>query len=322
MRPPTSVKVAVALVTLAVAAFPAIDSCTRSCGDINLPYPFGLADDPADCYFSQEFKLVCNVSFHPPALYFPPNIGPVQTTWPQYVPRDLHIGHISVGKGELSINMWLSYDCYNGGSPYTDFRNGITITETSPFTFSSNRNIFTAVGCDTLGILQGTGGKNFTAGCLSFCDAGFQNLEDGKCDGIGCCQLAFPEGMKGFNISLQSVANYTKARNPYSCGYAFVVDKDNYTFRREHIYDGNNLWYKSNETRPLVLDWAIPNLSCNSANKICGLNTYCNNSYNNSGIRCFCNDGYEGNPYLPSNCTGKDARHHEFHGRTSICVVL
>lgn len=308
MRQSKSVQVAAALVTLAAAAFPAIDSCTRSCGDINLPYPFGLADDPADCYFSQEFKLVCNASFYPPTLYFPPNNDPVQTTWPHYVAGDLDIGHISVGKGELSINVWLSYDCYDRGSANDDFQYGITIAETSPFTLSSNRNFFTAVGCDTMGILQGTRGKNFTAGCLSFCEAGFPNLEDGKCDGIGCCQLPVPEGMKGFNILLKSLANYTKSGNTYSCSYAFVGDKDNYTFQGEDIYDADNLWNKRNETIPLVLDWAIPNLSCNSANKICGLNTYCNNSYNNSGIRCFCNDGYEGNPYLPSNCTGKDAR--------------
>jgi hypothetical protein len=64
-----------------------------------------------------------------------------------------------------------------------------------------------AVGCDTYAYLNGL--KNdepFSIGCLSVCK-NTTNVVDGSCDGIGCCQMEIPEGLKQINFTAYSFKN-------------------------------------------------------------------------------------------------------------------
>jgi hypothetical protein len=45
----------------------AMPNCTPVCGNISIPYPFGIGDE--GCYGDEGFKLVCNMEQDPPMLY-------------------------------------------------------------------------------------------------------------------------------------------------------------------------------------------------------------------------------------------------------------
>jgi hypothetical protein len=50
----------------AAATGPGSPSCTSTCGDINITYPFGI--EPV-CYHATGFNLTCDRSYQPPKLF-------------------------------------------------------------------------------------------------------------------------------------------------------------------------------------------------------------------------------------------------------------
>ncbi|CAA2985838.1 wall-associated receptor kinase 2-like [Olea europaea subsp. europaea] len=82
-------------------------------------------------------------------------------------------------------------------------------------------NKFTIVGCDDLALIAGTEGRNFTSGCVSLCSEK-EDLLDGYCSGIGCCQTSIPKGLQRFSVVLGSLDNHTEVWSFDPCGYAFL----------------------------------------------------------------------------------------------------
>jgi hypothetical protein len=101
------------------------------------------------------------------------------------------------------------------------------------------------------------------------------------------------------------------------CDYAFIVDKEEYRFRR------SDLKMELNRRMPVWLDWAIRDRHGNASSmascpapevekkKPAGYacvsaNSECVNSTNGPGYYCNCSNGYEGNPYDKDGCQGKN----------------
>ncbi|CAI9782375.1 unnamed protein product [Fraxinus pennsylvanica] len=272
----------------AAAASTAKPGCQSKCGDLTVPYPFGIGIG-TNCSISSWYDINCNTTFNPPKPF-------LATTNHEI---------IDISDKEIRIKNSVAARCYTETGKLTR-QNPISISLTvTPYSFSE-KNKFTVVGCDDLAVIIGSSGRNFTSGCLSVC-SDTEDMNDGFCTGIGCCQTPIPKGLKTFASALGSLNNHTRVWPFDPCGYAFVGDQDVFQFRTSDFTD-QSFQNRTIENVPIVIDWAIGNLSCSEAKKsnefACLQKSVCVDSDTGlGGIRCNCSTGYEGNPYLSPGCT-------------------
>ncbi|XP_035546997.1 wall-associated receptor kinase-like 22 [Juglans regia] len=267
----------------------ALPNCPNWCGDVEIPYPFGIGEG---CYLNKNFSVNCTKSWDGRLR---PQVG------------DVVVQKISI-QGQIDMFMKIVEVCNNGSELSTNFQYSTRLRVSSnAFTISNTQNLFIAVGCDTYAFLYGNqNNENFSMGCMSIC----QNQSivlNGSCSGMGCCWLEIPERLSNIRLEVRthSYRNHTKVLNFNPCSYAFVVKKQ--LFKFSPIYLSS---LQINRTIPMVLDWTIGNERCKYAqlktDYICGGNSTCDDPENGYGYRCQCKKGYEGNPYLPLGCKDVD----------------
>ncbi|XP_062017703.1 wall-associated receptor kinase 2-like [Rosa rugosa] len=293
------VLVAIAAVAIADQALPppqALPECLDQCGNLTVPYPFGIGDG---CYLTQKFNLTCDESSQPPTLL--------------WADTDIPITNISVAERELQILSYIAYDCYDQQGHQTGYSNLTWLWVTPPFTISGTRNKFIAVGYDTFAIFMGyrpypNDDIGYVAGCIiSDIPDNTTAAADESCTGNGCCQTSMPaDGLKNQTVKLSSYSNHTNVRNFNQCSYAFIVEDGNFTFNPTTSFQQLN----NTERLPMILNWEIANVSCAEAEKrqdyACKAHSKCVNTIDiktePSGYYCECWPGYQGNPYLPDGC--------------------
>ncbi|PIN24427.1 Serine/threonine protein kinase [Handroanthus impetiginosus] len=264
-----------------------IADCPTSCGNLNIPFPFGTT---SECSLDHSFLISCNHSYNPPKPFL--NLGSNEVL------------EISLD-GLLKVSSPVASNCYDDSGAET---NG-TISEliTSKFLISNTRNKFTAVGCDTHALVRGSKGwEQMSAGCVSWCN-NINSVINGTCSGIGCCQTSIPKGVKDFLVDVRSFRNHTTVKGFNPCGYAFVVEAKAFQFSSADLKSLQN-----RTTVPVVLDWSIGNVTCEEAQKnfwsyACkAKHSECSDSRNGFGYHCNCSTGYQGNPYLVYGCQDID----------------
>ncbi|KAH6824753.1 hypothetical protein C2S53_010828 [Perilla frutescens var. hirtella] len=268
--------------------------CETKCGNLTVPYPFGIGIN-SGCSIHPSFDIHCDSSSFPPKPLIRSEAG------------DLEV--VEILEDHVRIKNSIAEACYDEAGRITR-REEIAIDLTStPYTFSDS-NRFVVVGCDDLALLRGSSGRNFTGGCLAGC-CRRSDLIDDYCTGIGCCQTLIPKGMKRFSSSLESTNNHTQVFSFNRCGYAFLGDKERFKFNIEDFDDGG---FKNRTAQdvPVVLNWAIGSETCDQAKKsggnyACRDRSDCVDSDPGlGGYSCNCSEGYEGNPYLSPGCTDID----------------
>ncbi|GMN36216.1 hypothetical protein TIFTF001_005835 [Ficus carica] len=264
-----------------------LSNCSRRCGDVEIPYPFGMSEN---CYLNSNFCIKCNESTGTPV--FGDNINVV---------------NISVENHEMTIMWYVARDCYNeAGQSVSWNKPWLTIPTLE---FSSSRNKFFVVGCDSYAYLialdAATSGTHFSMGCMSICENVDDVPADGSCSGIGCCQVDIPKGLKNVDISPRSFESHTQVIDFNPCTYAFVTAEFNFSRNFLRNYSETEL--------PVVVDWAIEKKECNeqsekeSPNCHCiGVNTVEVPTPDEQRFNCKCKDGFGGNPYLPAGCQDID----------------
>ncbi|XP_011077536.1 wall-associated receptor kinase 2 [Sesamum indicum] len=288
--PPTSTTVSAGphRKSITEAANTAKPGCQTKCGNLTVPYPFGIGLN-SGCSIGPWFDVKCDNSSSPPK--------------PFIATGNLEI--VDISDDQVRIKNWVAARCYTETGNITR-QNIIAINFTStPYSFSDS-NRFTVVGCDDLAVIVGSSGRNFTSGCLSLCSQS-SDIIDGFCTGIGCCQVPMPKGLKTFSSALASLNNHTMIHSFDPCGYAFIGDQERFQFRTSDLQD-TDFQNRTIQNVPIVIDWAIGNGTCDEAKKsadfACRENSVCIGSDTGlGGYRCNCSEGYEGNPYLSPGCT-------------------
>ncbi|PRQ29744.1 putative EGF-like domain, wall-associated receptor kinase [Rosa chinensis] len=282
--------------TTAAAAQALPADCPDKCGNLTIPYPFGMKEG---CYLRsrKEFFINCSNTTQPPTPYLMKNGNAVVT-------------NIFLDEGELRVLNYVGRDCYDASGRNTT--NSPWLTLPLPYTISDTKNIFIAVGCDTVAALQGyrvgkNGSRSFT-GCMSVCDS-LDSVDNNSCSGAGCCQTHIPSGLYNLDLSLGSYFRHSYVWTFNPCSYAFITVKDQFNFNSSSFEQLN-----VTKQLPIVLNWAIGNDTdpCDEAQHredfACMANSNCiNRPIDGSvGYLCQCLPGYEGNPYHPGGCQDID----------------
>ncbi|KAI3940123.1 hypothetical protein MKW92_007773 [Papaver armeniacum] len=299
------------MVTSASSFMQTKPGCPAKCGNVSIPYPFGIYDAAGGdgCSINgvgTGYAITCNTSFDPPK----PFIGK----------SSLQV--LSISESEIRVrSKQVAKRCFT--------ESGVVIGETvssnfssnelsysinrSPFTFSYTKNRLIAIGCDTITTFEGyvmDRNKNETkyeGMCRSSCPSRSEIVEKSCSERHGCCELIIPKRINWFGANVFSVDNHTNVWSFNNCSYAMLVERDHYTFHAsDFLLPSTDFIAKENNNASLVLDWAIGNKTCEEAQKdlACKQNSNCVNSDNNEGYRCTCYEGYEGNPYLSPGCQG------------------
>lgn len=277
------------ITTDASQKFPiAMPNCVDRCGDIRIPYPAGTT---SDCYHNPVFWVNCNQSFNPPRLFWQNS-------------TEIEITEITID-GQVKLLQFIGRDCYG--------RSGNRVSYDDPgiglpmyLTFNNTANKFTMVGCDAEATVSGRrhNGRKFRTGCTAMCEAK-DDLTEGSCMGLGCCQTSIPPDVWEIEVELKSFSNYSDVWGFNNCSYAFVAEESAFRFFPENITNLNSV-----EKLPIVVDWAIGNGTCGegrtNATAYACVSSYssCYEPENGYGYRCRCHQGYQGNPYLRDGCQG------------------
>ncbi|CAB4309810.1 unnamed protein product [Prunus armeniaca] len=202
-----------AATTSAASAPIAKPNCTTHCGDVAIPYPFGIGPHK-DCYLDEWFQIDCrhdnsttsiNYSRHAPFL------------------KSVNLELLSIFPIEDGVRL------VQVKNPITFFncegketRQSQNLTG-SPFMYSRTDNIFIAMGCDFL-VRMMSSDYGPVAVCGSICQNATYG-DYGYCDEInGCCRDTFPP-YELTNFSIDEIQ--PKMSDPMGdCKYAFLVETD------------------------------------------------------------------------------------------------
>nr|XP_043619710.1 wall-associated receptor kinase 2-like [Erigeron canadensis] len=286
---------------------PPPDDCERSCGNVSIPFPFGLTER---CAYSGsnniDFLGACNRS----------SSGDPKFT---IMFNSTEVGYISTARSEIQVMGPVYYDCYNT-SGQQDSEASIMKESYYYINFMlSKKNKFVAIGCDTQAGFSG----NFkeSSVCNSKCDSN-SDITNGSCSGVGCCEKEIPEGIRESAIGIASLDNHKNVLQMNPCSYAFIVEEGKYNFSATDLLDfgGKEL------AMPMLLEWAIGNKTCDEVDKesddfLCkGDHQECIRQYAGPGYRCRCKQGYDGNPYIKDNCTNIDECKAGTHNCKGECI--
>ena len=277
--------------TAAVAsANTSLPGCPEKCGNITIPYPFGIGPN---CSL-EGFDVTCN---HSKPYIGSSNIELIDVDLPQ------GLAHVYSNISRVC--------CNNSTSNFTYW--GMNFTGTT-FKFSDTRNKFTTIGCNTLAYMVSSSGQSYASGCLATC-SGTSSIIGGSCNGLGYCQTSIPKGFVSYKSVMDPMFHvFGGADQVYCCSYSFLADEKWYQFNPSDIISLD--FYKRNQNGvPVALDWAVGSTSCekaklNTTSYLChSEHSECTGSPNGPGYYCSCSAGCKGNPYLANGCQGAD---HEF----------
>ncbi|XP_060965708.1 wall-associated receptor kinase-like 1 [Cannabis sativa] len=277
------------------------DGCEEKCGDVTIPYPFGMGSS-SKCYIDKSFQISCENGITPFL-----NISSTSR---------LQVLNFSLFDDDGDQGQWVRVT-----SPISFFDN-CSNKETNanppnlsgtPFYYSSG-NKFVAVSCGVLAKLETNTGDNTFFGCTSSSngstctnslsssssniDIKMINCSNNEVD---CCTTLFSSNSATTTINISMDNNNDLSMAAGTCKYAFLVD-NNYTGK--YYNDNNNIvpvrisWRLNHSLFDIFKQDIMPTKSSNTF--------YCKDSTSDLPFICHCNKGYRGNPYIVDGCKDID----------------
>ncbi|KAJ6934379.1 wall-associated receptor kinase-like 8 [Populus alba x Populus x berolinensis] len=251
---------------LAKAAAPvAKPNCPDHCGNISIPYPFGIGKY---CYMAESYDVECDETSKPPRAF----LRSIK----------MELVNITLTDGAAIVNgPIMSSNCSDRQSNLP----ALNLTG-SPFFFSFG-NVFTAVGCNVRALLTGIGPQ--VVGCDSTCSAEYNQKSllygqeiNSLCADGNCCVASAPYRMQVFQPSLEAKNG---SEDSSGCKLAFLTDQNKFSFL--NMTNPQALQYK--DYVPANLGWLV---NVNDSD----ISIYCKIHHNEtlkSNINII-----EGNPYF------------------------
>ncbi|XP_011078223.2 wall-associated receptor kinase-like 8 [Sesamum indicum] len=274
------------MTSAAVALSLAKRGCQDTCGNVTIPYPFGIG---SECYANSSFAVVCDNSTNPARLH----LSSIQ----------LEILDISLHGTVRVVQRVFPMTCSDEQKTQSLGKSLVG----SPFTISSIQNSLTVLGCRNSVWLRANK-TTITGGCMALCD---YNSRDTSCNGINCCKITIPMGLQELQVTYQSIAN-DKNNTPF-CGYAFLADMKwfredygKYNGLRSYLLDPFDGEFGN---ASMVLEWEYARSVKFIRSSFCvypGDTSFAAFNYETLSKVCYCDFGFEGNPYLPEGCQDID----------------
>ncbi|KAL2539214.1 Wall-associated receptor kinase-like 8 [Abeliophyllum distichum] len=209
--------------------------CQSRCGNIQVPYPFGIGIGSNCSISSPWFDINCNNSFNPPKPYL------------AYTPFEV----VSITESQIYVKNWrlqMAVACYSSefNNKTEDSIISISYFSNSPYTLSGSNQI-TTVGCDDLATVQqlsNLNGTNSTStACAPYCESREDSNGIGSCPGNGCCRTFISRDTEYLYLRVELYDMHSIWRRDqklFRCSFAFVGvanSSDHITFRLSDLND-------------------------------------------------------------------------------------
>jgi len=209
-----------AFLILAVIAAVAEPECPTKCGDVDIPYPFGIG---GVCSHGKDFEISCI------------NNGTTAVLQSDF--HTMQVLSLSVEPPLAKVMLPVAYKCYNpeNGYPVRESDGHVDLWSHGIFRISDDRNMFVVLGCNTGAFTMNSGAGRrgqYYAGCFTYCSEP-GSPQDGRCASVGCCHVDIPPGLTDNAVHFESWPHDGMEHSP--CDIAFLVGKDSYEFRASDL---------------------------------------------------------------------------------------